>query len=117
MTIEPAEPGAADFAQLQARLHAFSRVRNWQRYHSPKNLAMSLAIEVGELLECFQWLTDGQARKVKHQPAKMVQVRDEMADVFIYLIHLADALDIDLVAAVQDKIEVNEHRFPPKRDR
>jgi dCTP diphosphatase len=114
MTSELAEPGATDFAQLQSRLHAFARVRNWQRYHSPKNLAMSLAIEVGELLECFQWLTDDQARKVKHGPAKMAQIRGELADVLIYLIHLADVLDVDLLAAAQEKVEVNEHRYPPK---
>lgn len=104
------------FAQLQARLYAFARARGWHRYHSPKNLAMSLAIEVGELLECFQWLTDDQARKVKQNPAKMADVRSELADVLIYLIHLADALDVDLLAAACDKIEVNEHRYPSKVD-
>jgi len=112
--MEPARPGEADFTQLQERLHTFARARNWQRYHSPKNLAMSLAIEIGELLECFQWLTDDQARKVKHRPAKMAQVRSELADVLIYLIHLADVLDVDLLAAVHDKIEINELRYPPK---
>lgn len=114
MTTEPTGPAGADFTQLQERLHNFARARNWQRYHSPKNLAMSLAIEVGELLECFQWLTDDQARKVKHRPVKMAQIRGELADVLIYLIHLADVLDVDLLTAVQDKIEINENRYPPK---
>jgi dCTP diphosphatase len=114
MTMEPVGPGGADFAQLRERLHTFARVRNWQPYHSPKNLAMSLAIEVGELLECFQWLTDDQARKVNRSPAKMAQIRGELADVLIYLIHLADVLDVDLIAAVQDKIEINENRYPQK---
>lgn len=103
-----------DFAQLHERLHTFARARNWQRYHTPKNLAVSLAIEVGELLECFQWLTDDQARKVKDRPVKMAQIRDELADVLIYLIHLADVLNVDLLAAVQDKIDTNENRYPPK---
>jgi dCTP diphosphatase len=114
MTMEPTELSGADFAQLRERLHAFALERNWQSYHSPKNLAVSLAIEVGELLECFQWLTDGQARKVKHRPAKMVQIRGELADVLIYLIHLADVLDVNLITAVQEKIEINETRYPPK---
>ena len=114
MTLEPTEHSVVDFTRLQERLRAFARARNWQRYHSSKNLAMSLAIEVGELLECFQWLTDDQARKVKHRPAKMTQIRGELADVLIYLIHLADVLDVDLLAAAQEKIEINEHRYPPK---
>jgi NTP pyrophosphatase (non-canonical NTP hydrolase) len=115
MTLERAEQNDVDFAALQARLHAFALARHWQRYHSPKNLAMSLAIEVGELLECFQWLTDEQARKLKHRQEKMTHVRSEMADVLIYLMHLADVLGVDLLTAVQSKIELNEERFPPKR--
>lgn len=114
MTTEPTAPSEANFTRLQERLRVFAHARNWERYHSPKNLAMSLAVEVGELLECFQWLTDDQARKVKCRPVKMAQIRDELADVLIYLIHLADVLDVDLLSAVQDKIEVNENRFPPK---
>jgi dCTP diphosphatase len=114
MIPEPVEPDVVSFTQLRARLQAFTQARNWRQYHTPKNLAVSLAIEVGELLECFQWLTDEQARKVKQQPAKMAEIRDELADVLIYLIHLADVLDVDLLAAAQDKIEVNEQRFPPK---
>lgn len=117
MALELPEHGDVDLAQLQARLHAFARARGWQRYHNPKNLAMSLAIEVGELLECFQWLTDDQARKVRNHPATMAQVRGELADVLIYLIHLADVLDVDLLAAAWDKIEANEHRYPPKVNR
>lgn len=113
MASEPPEDGHVDFAQLQARLYTFACERGWGRYHCPKNLVMSLAIEVGELLECFQWLTDAQASKVKHHPAKLAHVRSELADVLIYLIHLADALDVDLLAAVRDKIEVNKHRYPP----
>lgn len=115
--MESPEPGGVDLPHVQARLRAFAQARGWQRYHSPKNLAMSLAIEAGELLECFQWLTDDQTRKVRHRPVLMAQIRGELADVLIYLIHLADVLDVDLLAAAWDKIEVNEHRYPPKADR
>jgi NTP pyrophosphatase (non-canonical NTP hydrolase) len=115
MTPGSVERDVDEFTAIEARLHSFAQSRNWLRHHSPKNLGMSLAIEVGELLECFQWLTDHQARKVKYQPTKMAEIRSELADVFIYLIHLADALDVDLLAAARDKIEINERRFPPKQ--
>jgi len=114
MTAESNGHEANDFAALDARLRAFAISRDWQRNHNPKNLGMSLAIEVGELLECFQWLNDDQARMVKYQPAKMEQIRSELADVFIYLMYLANALDIDLLAAAWEKMDINEHRFTPK---
>ncbi|MGH3907023.1 MAG: nucleotide pyrophosphohydrolase [Pseudonocardiaceae bacterium] len=115
MVFESPECEEEDLAQLRLRLRAFAHARDWHRYHGPKNLAISLAIEAGELLECFQWLTDEQARKLKDAPAKVDQIRGELADVLIYLIHLADVLDIDLLSAVQQKIKVNERRYPPKR--
>ena len=73
-----------------------------------------LAIEVGELLEHFQWLTDDQAGEVKRQPERMADVRGELADVLIYLMYLAAALDVDLLAAVREKMDINERRFAPK---
>lgn len=114
MTVESNGHEVSDFSALDARLRAFAVTRDWQRHHNPKNLGMSLAIEVGELLECFQWLNDDQACKVKRQPAKMAHVRSELADVFIYLMYLANALDVDLLAAAWEKMDINEHRFTPK---
>lgn len=88
--------------------------RNWQRFHNPKNLAASVAIEAGELLECFQWLNDVQSERITQRPAQLAKVRDEMADVLIYLVHLADVLGIELEQAVAAKIERNERRYPPR---
>jgi NTP pyrophosphatase (non-canonical NTP hydrolase) len=117
MADEPAGRAADEFAAIAAQLHAFAQTRGWLPYHGPKNLSMSVAIEAGELMECFQWLTDDQAGELPHQPEKMAHVRGEMADVFIYLVHLADALGVDLLGAVREKIAINERRFSPTQDR
>jgi NTP pyrophosphatase (non-canonical NTP hydrolase) len=99
---------------LQKLLHDFAAARDWRRFHNPKNLAASVAIEAGELLECFQWLSDDQSESIKRRPAKLAKVQDEIADVLIYLVHLADVLGIDLEQAVVDKIERNGRRYPPR---
>jgi len=99
-----------EIAAIRQRLRAFARARDWERHHSPKNLAMALSAEAGELLEPFLWLTPEESDRLT--PAQREAVREEMADVFIYLVHLADRLDIDLAAAVLAKIERNERRFP-----
>lgn len=95
---------------LAARLCAFAEARDWQPFHSPKNLASALIVEAGELLEHFQWLTEDQSRAL--DDARKDEVAAEMADVLLYLVQLASALQVDLVAAAQRKIEVNERRFP-----
>src|ERR1700722_3888025 len=102
MTVSPGGSEAAGFDALEARLREFARTRDWHRNHNPKNLGMSLAIEVGELLECFQWLSDVQASEVKREPATMAHIRSELADVLIYLMYLADALDVNLLAAARE---------------
>lgn len=98
-------------ANLYARLHAFAEARDWQRYHSPKNLAMALAGECGELLEHFQWMTEEQS--LSPSPGQREEIALEMADILIYLIRCADRLDIDLVEAANRKTTINEERFPP----
>lgn len=103
-----------ELTELRQQLHQFAEVRSWQPFHTPKNLAASVAIEAGELLECFQWLDDEGARNITPQSKKSAEIRDELADVLIYLVHLADVLDIDLGEAVAHKIMRNEHRFPVK---
>jgi NTP pyrophosphatase (non-canonical NTP hydrolase) len=102
-----------ELAELRRQLHLFAEARDWQPFHTPKNLAASVAVEAAELLECFQWLDDTQARNIGSQPKKLEEVCDELADVLIYLVHLADVLDIDLADAVTNKIMRNELRFPP----
>ena len=103
----------SDIEDLQERLRAFADARDWGRYHTPKNLAMALAGEAGELLAEFQWLTPEESLEVMQDEVSAAAVRDELADVAIYLLRLADVLGVDLAAAAADKIEVNEGRFPP----
>jgi dCTP diphosphatase len=91
------------------------RAREWDRYHTPKNLAMALTVEAAELAEHFQWLTAEESRSL--QDGKREQIRDELADVLIYLTELADALDIDPIAAARDKIEKNALKYPVEKAR
>lgn len=101
--------------QLNARLLQFARERDWEQFHSPKNLAMALAGEAGELLEHFQWLTESQSSAL---PAdKKREVAHEMADILVYLIRLAERLDVDLISAVDEKIAINERRYPTDKVR
>ncbi|MHB8353067.1 MAG: nucleotide pyrophosphohydrolase [Burkholderiales bacterium] len=101
-----------DVKALDVVLHRFSRVRHWEQYHSPKNLAMALTGEVGELVEIFQWLTEEQSRSVAKDPQTAQAVRDELADVLIYLVELAAALDVDLNEAVNAKLARNALKYP-----
>ena len=100
---------------LQERLAAFSAARDWQQFHSPKNLAMALSVEAAELVEEFQWLTEEQSRALDAE--RRERVRLELADVFIYLLRIADKLGVDLVAAANDKIVLNEKKYPAERVR
>lgn len=95
---------------LSERLAAFARARDWEKFHSPKNLAMALAGETGELLEHFQWLTEAQSQEI--DPPKKLEVALEMADIFIYLLRLAERLDIDLLDHAYRKMAINEDRYP-----
>lgn len=100
---------------LNARLLRFARDRDWERFHSPKNLVMALAGEVGELTEHFQWLSEAQSGNL--DPGKREQVGEELADCLIYLIRLAERLGIDPIAAAYRKIAINEQRYPVERVR
>jgi dCTP diphosphatase len=101
-----------DLRELALRIRAFAQARDWERYHTPKNLAMALSVEASELLEPFQWLTPAEAEALSRDPEQLAAVSDEMADVAIYLIRLADVLGVDLGEAIRRKMEVNEGRFP-----
>lgn len=105
----------SDLDALAERLADFARARDWERFHNPKNLAAALSVEAGELLEVFQWLTDAEAQAVMDDPERMDSLRDECADVLIYLVRIADVLGVDLIAAANDKVGHNELRFPLTR--
>lgn len=102
-------------ASLQQRLADFARARDWEQFHSPKNLSMALIAEAAELIEHFQWLSDEQSRQLSAE--KLEEVRLELADIQIYLIRIADMLDVDLIQAAWDKIEINEERYPAEKVR
>lgn len=98
---------------LQKALREFARQRDWDQFHSPKNLAAALSVESAELLEHFQWLTDEHSRDLSED--KRVQVAEELADVVLYAVQLADKLDIDLIAAAWTKLEINGEKYPVDR--
>lgn len=100
---------------LRDQLRRFAADRDWDQFHSPKNLASALAVEAAELLEPFQWLTEEQSRQLTAEQAEAV--REEMADVLLYLIRLADKLGIDIAAAASDKIIRNAARYPVEKAR
>ena len=117
MTEEAATPAGDSLQDLAADLRTFARARDWEHYHTPKNLAMALAGEAGELLACFQWLTPAESGQVMSDSGKAAEIESELADVLSYLIRLADVLGVNLAAAVRSKIQVNEERFPPGSSR
>jgi NTP pyrophosphatase (non-canonical NTP hydrolase) len=97
--------------EIQEKLSKFAEERDWDQFHSPKNLVMALTSEVGELTELFQWLTEGQS-SIKDDSSKTDEIQQEIADIFIYLLRLADKLDIDIEEAVREKIEINAKKYP-----
>lgn len=100
---------------LRARLDAFAAERDWDQFHNPKNLAMALAGEAGELIEHFQWLTFEEAANLPPEVRKEVAL--EAADVFLFLLRLCDKLDIDLAEAAERKLELNAKKYPVHKSR
>jgi NTP pyrophosphatase (non-canonical NTP hydrolase) len=100
---------------LRGALRRFAAERDWDQFHSPKNLSMALSVESAELMEHFQWLTVAESELLP--PEKREQVRLKMADVLLYLVRLADKLDIDLVAAAQEKLALNARKYPVDKAR
>ncbi len=103
MSINPLE-------QLRQQLAEFAAARDWDQFHSPKNLSMALIAEVAELIEHFQWLTPEQSEQLS--PEQRQAVSYELADIFIYLIRLSDKLNVDLMTVTQEKIKINDSRYP-----
>ena len=100
---------------LRERLAAFVEERDWDQFHNPKNLAMALAAEAGELLEHFQWLTQEQARQL--EASTRDEVAHELADILMFLVRLSDKLDIDLLDAARSKLEQNRDKYPVEKSR
>lgn len=101
------------FETLSNRLVKFAHDRDWDKFHAPKNLVMALSVEAAELTEHFQWLTEEQSQNLSKE--KRDEVAFEMADIFIYLTRLASKLDVDLPQYVEDKIQINEKRYPVEK--
>lgn len=104
-----------ELEQLRLKLREFAAERDWDQFHSPKNLAMALSVEASELVECFQWLTEEQSRSLSAQ--QLAAVTDEIADIQLYLIRLADKLDVDIRRAVSEKFKKNEAKYPADKVR
>ena len=108
-------PDPHGLTQLRDSLRQFAAERDWDQFHSPKNLAMALAVEAAELLERFQWVTEEDSRHLA--PAELARVREEMADVLNYLVRLADQLDVNLLDAATEKIALNALKYPVDKAR
>ena len=104
-----------DLDSLRNQLRTFASERDWDQFHSPKNLAAALAVEAAELLELFQWLTEAESQQLP--PDTLAAVRAEVADVLLYLIRISDKLGIDLIAAANAKIALNAEKYPVDKAR
>ncbi len=103
---------AITLVDLRQRVADFVAARDWEQFHTPRNLSVAIGVEAAELMEHFQWLTPEQAAAAMEDEAKRGAVVDELADVLIYALSLANVLDVDVSAAVLDKLRRNERRFP-----
>lgn len=102
-------------AELKQKLQAFVDARDWTQFHSPKNLAMAMIVEAAELVEHFQWDTETESRELSAE--KREQVSHELADTFVYLLRISQVLDIDLIAAANEKIALNAQKYPVEKAR
>lgn len=108
---QPSQP-LIDVSRLAEALQRFSSDRQWDQFHSPKNLAMALTAEVGELVELFQWVGEAESRDLARNEKTSAAVREELADVLMYLVRLSDVLGVDLAQAAADKLRINEQKYP-----
>ncbi len=101
-----------DIKAIQSQLTEFADERDWDQFHNPKNLSMALAGEAAELLEIFQWLTAEQSKDIVNSEKQMSHVKEEIADVFLFLVRLADKLGVDIEKVALEKIEINRMKYP-----
>lgn len=104
-----------DLAELKERLRVFVAERDWEQFHSPKNLAMALSVEASELVELFQWLTEEQSAAADEELRR--RAAEELADVLWFLVRIADVLEIDLLQAAESKLSRNAEKYPAERVR
>jgi NTP pyrophosphatase (non-canonical NTP hydrolase) len=105
----------SNIKQLQQRIRDFAHARDWDQFHSPKNLSMALIAEAAELVEHFQWLTEAQSHQLPEKTR--TEVEHELADIFVYLLRIADKLNVDLFEAAERKIKLNEEKYPADKVR
>ena len=99
-----------DIREIQRKLSIFSKEREWDQFHTPKNLAAALSVEASELLEVFQWLTDKQSRELN--TIQMADAEQEVADIAMYLLRICDVMNIDIEAVIEKKLEINTDKYP-----
>lgn len=104
---------STELKKLQEKIRNFADERNWDQYHSPKNLSMALIAEAAELIEHFQWMTEEQSSQLSSEVLEEVQ--QEIADIFIYLIRISDKLGVDLISAANQKININAKKYPVEK--
>ena len=102
---------------LQAKLRQFSTDREWEKFHTPKNLAVALSVESSELLEIYQWLNDEQSKALMQDEKKRIAIQEEVADIFIYLLRFCDVNNIDPILAIEDKVSKNAKKYPVEKSR
>ena len=105
-----------DLKTIKEKLRKFSQERDWDQYHSPKNLAMALSVEVAELVEIFQWSNDGGTKEIK-DPETRKQIEEEIADIFNYLVKFVDLMEIDLEKISIEKIQKNDEKYPVEKSK
>jgi NTP pyrophosphatase (non-canonical NTP hydrolase) len=107
--------GNTTVSELRAQVLAFARARDWEQFHSPKNLSMALAAEAGELMEHFLWATPEQSQATVQDPAKRAKIADELADVVIYALEFANVTGVDVAAAIAAKMAENARKYPVEK--
>ncbi|WP_233151580.1 nucleotide pyrophosphohydrolase [Pelomonas sp. KK5] len=113
--MDPNSPTTLDIAQLQQRLRDFATERDWQPFLTPKNLAMAMVVEAGELVEIFQWMTPEQSLAIADDAPRHQHLGEEIADVLLYLMQIADRAGVDVPAAVERKLAMNALKYPAGR--
>ncbi len=106
-----------DLVKLKELVNGFAREREWDQFHSVKNLSMALSVESSELMEIFQWMSEKESNDIRNNPVKYQKMEEEVADIFVYLLRIASKTDIDLEKAVISKMEKNKAKYPVELSR